>query len=302
MPLTKLVCPMCEAQLRPPTPVPAGKKIKCPKCGATFAAQGDEEDVRVTGAPAPAKKSPGKPAAPKQKKHYEDDDDDGPATYGVVREPEEPAPEVHHDEEENLDDEEETEGKGRKPKITYTPDLSVKDPRGPAQRAVIPPGNGLLIAGVASVLVSVGMIMWAIFPFVFPLNTEGEWVDVVTVLGSTAKDKEKSGGGKGSNNPQAKLRSEWTAAELALIEDAERELIIWRSIYVGSALFSILFNAFVCVGAVKMVNLESYGWSMTAAIMGILGGLQPLGLIFGVWSLMTLKDEKVKAGFKYIGV
>lgn len=56
MPAT-VTCPSCNTTLKPKTPVPAGTRIKCPKCQTVFAVPGDEEDV-VAAAPAPRAAAP----------------------------------------------------------------------------------------------------------------------------------------------------------------------------------------------------------------------------------------------------
>src|SRR5438105_134417 len=61
-------CPECGAQLRPQNPVPAGKKLRCPKCETVFAPAGK----------AAAKAAPGPLARPAGGA-----DDDG-GGYGVV--------------------------------------------------------------------------------------------------------------------------------------------------------------------------------------------------------------------------
>ena len=47
-------CPSCSAKLKLSSPVPAGKKIKCPKCGTSFAPPGEP-------APADPKVAPDQP-------------------------------------------------------------------------------------------------------------------------------------------------------------------------------------------------------------------------------------------------
>src|SRR5713101_3454298 len=88
MSVSKLTCPDCHTVLRPTKPLPVGKKVKCPKCGAGFTAvEPPPEPVakkpkKAAPKPAPAKK---KPAAPKPAlKPYDDDDEDAGGTYAVV--------------------------------------------------------------------------------------------------------------------------------------------------------------------------------------------------------------------------
>src|SRR5262249_11961773 len=99
---SRLTCPECNATLKPAQPVPDGKKVKCPKCGAVFVApglvspQGVEEPAEQAPAPkakkqavpaakakqaAPAKAGAKKPAAKKKKS---DDDEEEGGTYAFA--------------------------------------------------------------------------------------------------------------------------------------------------------------------------------------------------------------------------
>src|SRR5947199_3201333 len=75
MSATKLTCPKCQATLRPAKPLPAGKRVKCPKCGARFAVGAGG----AAGRPA-AKKKP----APARKITFDDENEGSAITYGVV--------------------------------------------------------------------------------------------------------------------------------------------------------------------------------------------------------------------------
>ena len=53
------------------------------------------------------------------------------------------------------------------------------------------------------------------------------------------------------------------------------------------------------LGAVKMLNLASRGLAMFACILALLNfQCCCLTLPFGIWGLMVLNDEIVKAGFE----
>lgn len=41
-----LTCPHCSSVLRPASPVPAGKKVRCPKCAESFTAGGEQEAAK----------------------------------------------------------------------------------------------------------------------------------------------------------------------------------------------------------------------------------------------------------------
>ena len=66
------------------------------------------------------------------------------------------------------------------------------------------------------------------------------------------------------------------------------------------AVVSLIFAIPILVGALKMKRLTSYGFAMTAAIMGILCTnvcCCPVGLGAGIWALIVLNDPNVKAAF-----
>jgi hypothetical protein len=78
--------------------------------------------------------------------------------------------------------------------------------------------------------------------------------------------------------------------------------------FVGQGAFQIVFGLFVIVlsiliivGGVKMRRLESYGLAMAAAILATIPCLSPcclLGLPFGIWAIIVLSSEEVKATFR----
>ncbi len=164
--VSKVTCPECGTVLRPAKPLPVGKKVKCPKCSTLFTAEAEAaEPVAANPAEgakqkaAPLQAAPEKPA---DKKKYEDDDDGGGGTYGVLQEePEKKKAKVKakpkNDDDEDDEDEDEEEEDDGKPKISYAPDTSIKDLRGPAQAAVMRPSNALLFTGIT------GFIGWLIF-------------------------------------------------------------------------------------------------------------------------------------------
>ena len=71
------------------------------------------------------------------------------------------------------------------------------------------------------------------------------------------------------------------------------------------ALVSLLFGLAVCgfiiFGAVKMMNLQSYGLAMAAAIVASIPCISPcccLAMIPGIWSIVVLTNAEVKAAFR----
>lgn len=69
--------------------------------------------------------------------------------------------------------------------------------------------------------------------------------------------------------------------------------------------FAVLLGLALCavtlIGAVKMKNLTSHTFAVVAAIFALIPCTSPccfLGLPFGIWALVVLNDESVKAGFR----
>lgn len=64
---------------------------------------------------------------------------------------------------------------------------------------------------------------------------------------------------------------------------------------------ALVCGVVVILGAIKMKNLESYNFAMTACILSMIPCLSPccpLGLIFGIWGVVVLNDAGVKAAFR----
>src|SRR5690242_7824041 len=72
-------CPECGAQLRPAKPVPAGKKLRCPKCETVFAPAGKATAKAAQPAPAVG------PAADEELEKYGLAQETGPADEAAVR-------------------------------------------------------------------------------------------------------------------------------------------------------------------------------------------------------------------------
>jgi len=164
MPLAKFNCPKCNATLKPAKPVPEGKTVKCPKCQEMFKA----------GA-APAEQSAAKP-----------EEEEGPGTYGVVKDEEEEKKKAQaeerkkrkeqkkkrkakgEDEEQSEEEEDEPEEEEEDILEQYMATVKSKDPRGPAQSAIVSPANWLLRTAI------VGFFGWVFYfavfmiPIIFP--------------------------------------------------------------------------------------------------------------------------------------
>ncbi len=128
-------CPECGAQLRPAKPVPAGKKLRCPKCETVFAPTGK----------APAKAAPAPAARPAA------EDEEG-GRYGLA---EAAAPQ----------DEDAV-------RAAFDPikDRFKRSARGPALVLVVKPSTWLLRCGVGVCLTAIAGVLFAIWPMIFKVE------------------------------------------------------------------------------------------------------------------------------------
>jgi len=78
------------------------------------------------------------------------------------------------------------------------------------------------------------------------------------------------------------------------------EVFFGLGFQVGSGVVSLVLRTVVLLGAIKMKRLQSYGLALTAAIIAVIPCFSPcclLELPFGIWALVVLADEDVKAAF-----
>jgi predicted Zn finger-like uncharacterized protein len=170
---TLLNCPECKTALRLAAAPPAGRRIRCPKCGATFApeaAAGASEPPRPVAAtkplslpdedeheapPARQPKLPPKPAAKARRDEEPEDDAD------EERE-EKPRPAARRRAVDDDDDDEDD----RRPAGRKRPADEDDRPRKPRKRKPEPKkSNGLLIgliAGGAVAVLAIGGLVWAL--------------------------------------------------------------------------------------------------------------------------------------------
>ena len=63
----------------------------------------------------------------------------------------------------------------------------------------------------------------------------------------------------------------------------------------------LILGIVIVMGALKMKNLENYGFAMAASIVAMVPCISPcclLGLPFGIWAVVVLSDPGVKAAFR----
>jgi predicted Zn finger-like uncharacterized protein len=131
-------CPNCETALKRDQPLPAGKKIKCPKCATVFGPPAGPETAQTKAAAVNAKMA--------------DEDDDGRNPYAVKED---------EGEEDAMREEKERAAQG------LIKDRFKKSKRGPALKEVVRPSNFLLAVGVITcTLALIGVVIGA-FPLIF---------------------------------------------------------------------------------------------------------------------------------------
>jgi DNA-directed RNA polymerase subunit RPC12/RpoP len=295
MPENVYRCPECGANLKMAQPVPAGKKLKCPKCQTVFLPSTGAASASAPAAPRPkpvaaAPKTAPTAAAPKPKPAADDED---AGTYGFIQEAKPPPPpkedlDLEDDEDDSpADRKKKKAAKAKKKKEAEDPLKKTfpKGKRGPAAAAVMAPTNQLLGTSALAAVSSIVSILYAIWPIVF---------------GEKALDD-----------------------------------IPTRFLWMGAMTVAFVYNGVIAVGAGKMQSVESYVWAMIASVMMLLplnwllawpsfywflelvstlAGLSDpsLGIQFwfltmfvvcawyvfvGVWNVMTLQKPEVKEGF-----
>lgn len=65
-----------------------------------------------------------------------------------------------------------------------------------------------------------------------------------------------------------------------------------QTILIG--IFAAIYGGLICYGAAQMQNLNSYAWGIVAGVLGI------APLLAGIFTLVTLRDPRVLAGFAEI--
>lgn len=160
--------PECGVTLRTAKPVPAGKSVKCPKCGNVFVPQAPEanggtlrlaeEPSKAATATAGHSSSPPHPV----KKPFADDDDESEESirrgYGVIKETEE----------------ELAEAAKNKPSFTEIQDKFKRSARGPAMSLLVMPANLLTGAGLLTCAGGLFLFIQGMWPLVFNDAPPGE--------------------------------------------------------------------------------------------------------------------------------
>jgi len=279
--------------LKPANPIPAGKKVKCPRCGTTFPVADEEAAAPAKAGAAPAgavKKKPGDAPRPTRKPDKQaapaaDEDDEG-GTYALAD---------AHDAKKDDDDDD-------APDIDYAPDTSIKDLRGPAQAAIIQPTNLMIGAGVAGFLGWLAVLIVLTIPVLFPIETEEGTKDapkpilkISKGLGAIGDEfAPPPGDQKPAHKPNVSFY-QFLGNDLSSVG-----LYTWWMFILFPVLFPIVlgmaYTSLQTYGAVRAQNLESRGWGLAGSIMGMIplsiAGLATfVGMIFSFLLNMILDDE-----------
>jgi hypothetical protein len=278
MSLTKLECPECGKVLKPARPVEPGKKVRCPKCQAVFIAGGDE-DEQEEGVEAGAEKAPkkkqaasaakGKPEAKKAAAAGSEEEEEG--AYSLIR------------------DEEDEENK---PKISYAPDTSIKDLRGPAVAALMSPTNWLIRSGFIGVFGCLATLLLLGIPALLPVkeddNPEGRpakpMMKIDKGFGKGNPMDQGQGIGPGNVPPPPAQEQKKEEKKEKMQEDPPAAYVVygydwgslcdlrWYVFLVMMIPFILLgcYSGMVAFGGIKAQNLESRGWGIAASIMAML--------------------------------
>lgn len=326
MAVSKLICPECETVLRPAKPVALGKRVKCPKCAAIFTAQGEDED-EVDAPPRPAKKKPAAQPKPfEQPKatgiHYET------TTYGVIKEAEDREKDAKEDRGDELVQEFLKIAKSKDPRGPAQEAVSK-----PSNYMIFSGSAGAICYGLVLLFCIIVYLMPP--PSVEDLDEDvkqrkkmrglmaGQAVGAVAAFEDPFKPKEGEEAADG-------------AAFLAKVAFISAMKWFFFILFCFLFLIGIAYCAFVIYGAVKIQSLESRTWGIVSSILimipvnglGFMMVTLPLalmalsflyndefviaclfiavlvievawGISIGIWSIKTLVDPAVIAGFEY---
>ena len=84
------------------------------------------------------------------------------------------------------------------------------------------------------------------------------------------------------------------------------EEMAWANMMTGAAgivgaIIGIVMGVIILMGALKMKKLESYSFSMVAAVIAMVPCISPcclVGLPIGIWALVVLNKPEVKSAFR----
>jgi len=264
MPVT-YTCPHCEAAIKAPNAVPAGRRVKCPKCeqgfvpvpeadaapkaegGAgtfKFADDGGNKKKPSAGgfslSADPKKKPAAKPKAdegarpssppPKAKPKADEDDEEDQESikrgYGITQET----------------DEEKMKAEQAKVKFGDVQDKYKKSAKGPAVGLLVMPANLMTAAGLIAAAAGLVFFVIGMWPLVFNDAPNGD-------------------------------------------EEVDEAIM---TMFMGFLVFG--WGCFICFGASHLSELGNYTFAIAGAVLAI-------PLLVGIYAVVMLQDPKVKEGF-----
>lgn len=79
--------------------------------------------------------------------------------------------------------------------------------------------------------------------------------------------------------------------------DAALAMLLMGVATVAISIVPVVMNLVICWGAWKLMRLESYTWSMTAAILALIPCQPPCCLLtipFGIWAIVVMQEPAVR--------
>ncbi len=266
MPVT-YTCPHCEAALKTASAVPAGRRVKCPKCEQGFVPVPEAEAAPKAEGGAGTfkfaddggdKKKPSAAgfnfsADPKKKPAARPKADDGAKPSGP---PPKPAakPKADEDDEEDAEsikrgygvaqetDEEKMKAEQAKVKFGEVQDKYKKSAKGPAVGLLVMPANLMTGAGLIAAAAGIVFFVVGMWPLVFNDAPNGD-------------------------------------------EEVDEAIM---TMFLGFLVFG--WGCFICFGASQLSELGNYTFAIAGSILAI-------PLLVGIYAVIMLQDPKVKEGF-----
>jgi hypothetical protein len=314
MAVSRVTCPECEAVLKLAQAVEAGKRIRCPECKNVItltremelAPEPKEEDAPRAKKPAPKgavtkeapRKGAAKPAAapPPEATDANGDekkgaDDEEGGTYAFADADQKAAEEEARKKKKKKkrrddDDDEDDEDEEKDPTaLSYAPDMSIKDLRGPAVEALVQPTNKMILIGAIGFFGWLGLITLILIPFLFPLRSdEGDKDHPIAVKGigkglaGAADEADPPPPGDKDKKTDDSTGPLFVIGPVDVGRLGEYEWYVFIFILIFPLVLGALYSAIMVYGAVKAQSLESWGWGMASSIMGIIP-ISPFGFI-----------------------
>jgi predicted Zn finger-like uncharacterized protein len=335
----RITCPECDATLKLAKAPAPGKKVKCPKCEALFvpssekdAADDPDRPVKTAARKATGPKPKPKAAAVKPEAKHDDDDDDGRSTYAVI---EEDKPKEEDDDDD--DDKPEIEyGLDETVKDPRGPcQVRVNRPAGLLMMCGAAGFIGWLIVLVIAIIAVFLPVQNDPGKDEQGNRIQGQGIGAgVSAVAKTVDVTEP----KMSDKEKELIADQKAASEAAkvnMIAWFTANVIIFL-IMLGVAGLGMTWAFLVMVGGVKVANMESRAWGIVSSILVMFpvhtlgpimlvtllisvvfikmledAGLAALfcsvlipviclaNLAVGVYMLVTLLSEEVRAGFEY---